>query len=68
MLNEDEFDTVGGFILHELGELPVEGTTISLDDFVFTVETVEANRWKTLMVRKNNAGAAPEPHTVEGDN
>jgi putative hemolysin len=68
MLNEDEFDTVGGFILHELGELPVEGTTISLDDFVFTVETVEANRLKTLIVRKNNAGEAAEPNTVEGDN
>lgn len=70
MLNEGEFETVGGLILHELGELPEEGAAISLHDFVFTVETVEANRLKTLMVRKvmNDEGEVPEPNTMEGDN
>jgi putative hemolysin len=51
-LDEDEFDTVAGLILHELGELPSEGTAISLNDFVFTIETIQANRLKTLTVRR----------------
>jgi len=51
-LEEGEFETVGGCILHELGELPEEGATISLEGFSFTVEEVEANRLKTLTVRE----------------
>jgi len=52
-LEEGEFETVGGRILHELGELPEEGTTINLDGFSFTVEEVEANRLKILAVREH---------------
>ncbi len=60
-LEEDEFETVAGLILHKLGELPAEGTTINLGDFVFTVEEVEANRLKTLMVRKlQDNGGSPQ--------
>ncbi len=54
-LEEVEFETVGGRILHELGELPEEGTSISLSGFSFTVEEVEANRLKTLMVREHHS-------------
>lgn len=35
-----------------MGELPEEGTAISLNGFIFTVEEVEANRLKTLVVRE----------------
>ena len=52
MLEEGEFETLGGRILHELGELPEEGTVISLGGFSFTIEEVDANRLKTLSVRK----------------
>jgi putative hemolysin len=54
-LEEGEFETVGGRILHELGELPEEGTSISLSGFSFTVEEVEANRLKTLTVREHHS-------------
>jgi CBS domain containing-hemolysin-like protein len=50
-LEEGEFETVGGRILHELGEIPREGTMISLNDFSFTVTAVESNRLKTLEVK-----------------
>ena len=51
VLEEGDFSTVGGRVLHELGELPSEGTAIALNGFTFTVEEVEANRLKTLSVR-----------------
>lgn len=65
-LDENEFETVGGRILHELGELPVEGTAITLGDFVFTVDTVQANRLKALTVHRLT-GDNDEPGTAEGD-
>lgn len=49
-LQEGEFDTVAGRVLHEFGELPPEGASVEVDGFVFTVEAVEANRVKTLAV------------------
>jgi CBS domain containing-hemolysin-like protein len=55
VLEEGEFETVGGRILHEFGELPEEGAVIILGGFSFTVEEVEANRVKTLAVREQNA-------------
>ncbi len=49
--DEGEFATLGGLLLHKLGELPEEGTVIRLAEFSFTVEEVGANRLKTLTVR-----------------
>ncbi len=67
VLDEDEFETVAGLILHELGELPSEGTAINLGEFVFTVETVGANRLKTLMVRKLSPGGEDIKTTSDTD-
>jgi putative hemolysin len=52
VLEEGEYETVGGCILHKLGELPEEGTTINMGNFSFTIEEVDANRLKTLSVRE----------------
>ena len=49
-LDESEFETVGGLVLHAFGELPEEGANVNLDELVFTVQTVEGNRIKTLSV------------------
>ena len=73
MLDEKEFETLAGRILHELGELPEEGTTISLGDFTFTIEEVDANRLKTLSVHKEQplssltSSDESEPVIGEGD-
>lgn len=68
-LEEGEFETVAGRILHEHGELPEEGTVISVDGLTFTVEEVESNRMKTLAVHVegigNDAGDQQEPDAVE---
>ncbi|MGD8842864.1 MAG: hemolysin family protein [Gammaproteobacteria bacterium] len=51
-LETGEFETIGGRVLHELGELPDAGTSIVVEGFSFTVEEVESNRLKTLTVRE----------------
>jgi CBS domain containing-hemolysin-like protein len=40
----DEFDTLGGFLTHELGRLPKPGETIERDGVKFVVEGVEGRR------------------------
>ncbi len=78
ILEHDDFETVGGRVLHELGELPEEGTSIALGQYVFTIEEVEANRLKTLVVAKTEeespresgadpVQAAPEPEKSSGE-
>ena len=68
-LDAGEFDTIGGLVLHEIGEIPETGAAVLLNEFTFTVESVEANRLKTLTVRKlspgHNDSADEEP--VETD-
>jgi len=58
-LEVGEFATIGGRILHEFGELPVEGREVVLDRFTFRVEEVEGNRLKTLSVRDTDGGTEP---------
>lgn len=40
----DEFDTLGGFVTHELGRLPKAGETLQRDGVTFVVESVEGRR------------------------
>ena len=68
-LEENGFETVGGLVLHQLGELPDEGEGILLDDLEFTVVTVENNRIKTLSVSKQRQSetTAGEPERGQAD-
>jgi putative hemolysin len=40
----DEFDTLGGFVTHELGRLPKVGETVQRDGVKFVVESVDGRR------------------------
>src|SRR2546428_3653740 len=40
----DEFDTLGGFVTHELGRLPRPGETVRRDGVKFVVESVDGRR------------------------
>jgi len=40
----DEFDTLGGFVTHELGRLPKAGETVRLNGVKFVVESVDGRR------------------------
>ncbi len=47
----DDFDSIGGFVIGKVGELPDVGQTVELDDLVFTIERVENNRIERMKVK-----------------
>jgi putative hemolysin len=61
-LPEDEFETVGGFVLGLFGRLPAEGDQVRYEDLLFTVLRLRKNRIVRVRVLKY----APENH--EGEN
>jgi len=42
--DEDEYDTVGGFIVHRVGRIPLPGAVVTFRDVTLTVETAEPRR------------------------
>jgi putative hemolysin len=42
--DEDEYDTVGGFIVHRVGRIPLPGTVVPFRDVTLRVETAEPRR------------------------
>lgn len=62
-LAADEFETVGGLLLHTYGELPPEGATLTVQDMEFSIVAVESNRIKTVTVKK--VGAKPSAAGIE---
>ena len=47
-LGDEEFDTVGGLLIHELGRLPRRGESVLLDGIRFTVLKTDRRRVHTL--------------------
>jgi magnesium and cobalt transporter len=54
-LSDDDYDTVGGLVLHTFGRLPKRGESATVDDFRFTVLRADSRRLYTLLVEKNGA-------------
>lgn len=53
----DEVDTVGGFVFHLFGKLPVRGQAIHYGPYSFTVEEMKRARiWKVRIARREEAG------------
>jgi CBS domain containing-hemolysin-like protein len=51
--DEDEYDTVGGFVYHRIGGVPSPGDEIRLEGLRLTVETTDGRRvGKVLVVRE----------------
>jgi putative hemolysin len=48
----EEFDTVGGFVLHLFGKLPSKGEIIGFDNYTFRVEKISGTRILVLRVEK----------------
>ena len=57
-LPEEEFETVGGFVLGLFGRLPAEGDQVRYDDLMFTVLRLRKNRIARIRVLK----MTPEDH------
>jgi magnesium and cobalt transporter len=53
-LSDDDFDTVGGRVLHEFGRLPKRGESVITDGFKFTVLRADSRRLHTLLVERHS--------------
>jgi magnesium and cobalt transporter len=51
-LTDDDYDTVGGLVMHELGRLPRRGESLQYDGFKFRVMKADRRRIDTLQVQK----------------
>ncbi len=48
----EDYDTLGGYIVHELGRLPRQGEEVRTDGVRFTVETVDGRRVRRVRVTR----------------
>jgi magnesium and cobalt transporter len=53
----DDYDTVGGLILHMLGHLPRRGEQLELDGFIFKVTRGDRRRIHAVEVTRKSSGA-----------
>ena len=56
-LSDDEYDTIGGLVIGQLGRLPRRGEIVSIDGIQITV--LKADRRRIFTVRVRFPGAAP---------
>lgn len=54
-LRDEEYDTVGGLVIHELGRMPRRGESVSVDGFNFRVVQADRRRVHTLEVLREDA-------------
>ncbi len=52
-LADEEYDTIGGLVMHELGRLPGRGETIEFGGFSFAVVQADERRIDALQVQRN---------------
>jgi putative hemolysin len=55
---DDDYDSVGGFIFHKLGQIPSPGEIIDLGDLEIRIQTAVPNRIINVRITRK-AGAAP---------
>ncbi|MDE6050000.1 MAG: hemolysin family protein [Paramuribaculum sp.] len=53
---DDEYQTLAGYILHNAGEIPAEGQCLQIEDKTFTIVKGSATRLETIRI-----ASAPEP-------
>lgn len=56
---DDDYDTVGGLVIHQLGRLPKRGEVVQIDALRFTVLRADSRRVHTLMVDRLPQTSAP---------
>jgi magnesium and cobalt transporter len=54
-LSDEEYDTVGGLVMHELGRLPRRGEKIEFGGFEFSVTKADKRRIDALVVQRHSA-------------
>jgi len=58
--SEQEFNTLAGFILHELEHIPVTGEKLEWRGFEFEIIDMDAQRIDKVLVKEKNPPAEPE--------
>jgi putative hemolysin len=65
--DEEEYDTVGGFVYHRIGGVPVPGDEIRLEGLRLTVETTDGRRVaKVMVVRERPVNDESDPDGDQG--
>lgn len=59
-LEDEEYDTVGGLVINELGRMPRRGESVSVDGFQFKVLQADRRRVHTLEVQRDEASSASD--------
>jgi magnesium and cobalt transporter len=54
-LSDEEYDTIGGLVMHELGRLPRLGETVGIGGFEFAVVEADERRIDALLVQRNES-------------
>ena len=63
--DEDEYDTVGGFIVHRVGRIPLPGAVVQFRDVTLRVEAAEPRRIaKVIATRPRQAAEADDDVAV----
>ena len=48
----EEYESLGGFIIHHLASIPEAGTRVEINDLTFTIEEVSGNRIDVIRLEK----------------
>ena len=62
-INENRYQTIGGFVLHHLGHIPEEGEKIDQEGFRFEIVDMDRQRIDKLLVTRIAHPAVPEGTT-----
>ena len=57
----DDYDTIGGYVLNQLGAAPKVGATLKLGSAELRVEAVQGTRIKKVRIRSETPFTIPEP-------
>ncbi|TMC26241.1 MAG: HlyC/CorC family transporter [Chloroflexi bacterium] len=58
----DDYDTIGGYVLNQLGAAPKVGATLKLGNAELRVEAVQGTRIKKVRIRSETPFQIPEPN------
>jgi CBS domain containing-hemolysin-like protein len=61
----DDYDTIGGYVLNQLGAAPKVGATLKLGNAELRVEAVQGTRIKKVRIRSETPFQIPEPSHEE---
>ncbi len=64
--SDDEFDTIGGLVMHRFGRLPRRSEVISIDRFRFKVLNADSRRIHLLQVTERRTSGVQDDKTAAG--